>query len=115
MLLFQMTGAGIVGLLLGLLLIKLWRPDGQLKSFIEYVLGLSREQQLLSLTVFGIAIAVASNLLLIGLVVFAKVIDPVVIALVATFNGAVTQNMIGTTYNFWYGSSNGSQRKDENK
>lgn len=81
-------------------------------SLLDQLASLDRERQLLLLTLLGLFTAVSCNVCLICLVVFQHVTDPVVIAMVGTFTGLADAALIGTTYNFWFGSSNGSQLKD---
>jgi len=82
-------------------------------GWLDRLLGMDRQKQLLVLTVVCMALAFTSNIAMIWMVIQRGVTDPVVVALVGNFNGAVTTACIVTPVGFWYGSSNGSQLKDE--
>ena len=81
-------------------------------SLLALLSTLDRERQLLLLTILGMAIALPLDVALILMVVLLKVADPVVIALVSSFISINLTALLVTTYNFWFGSSNGSQLKD---
>ena len=86
-------------------------PGGQ--GWLDKVLRMDRQKQMLVLTGVCLLLAFATNLAMIWMVIQRGVTDPVVVALVGNFNGAVTTACIGTPIAYWFGSSNGSQLKDE--
>lgn len=104
----------LLGLFVLVLLLGFWfgyRASGK-PSLLDMLSGLDRERQLLLLTLVGVVVSVTSTVGLICLVIFRGIVDPVVIALVSGFIGSTSTAMVITTYNFWFGSSNGSQLKD---
>lgn len=90
-----------------------YEPTGL--GWLDKLLHMDRQKQMLVLTGVCLALAFTSNVAMIWMVVQRGVTDPVVVALVGNFNGAVTAACIGTPVGYWFGSSNGSQIKDEKR
>lgn len=98
---------------IGLLCLFLGYKVSNKPGLLDALAGLDRQRMLLLLTLLGTVVAVSSTLGLIYLVIFVPNVSQVVIALVGSFTGCIDTAMIVQPFGYWFGSSNGSQLKDE--
>jgi hypothetical protein len=97
---------------------RLLAKESQERTWLERLLSMGRQNQMMILTAVCLALAFVSNTAMILLLIKKSLTAPIpetVVALVGNFNGAVTTACIVTPIAYWFGSSNGSQLKDEKK
>lgn len=100
--------ASLLGLLIGWVLRAIFRPAAS-----SSLLSMSSDDRLWVLSIFLIVVGLASSLGNILLVVYFKIVDPVILTLIGNFNGAVMSSTVILVPNYWLGSSNGSRMKDK--
>lgn len=82
-------------------------------EFIDKLVGLDRAKTMLLLTLFCMTIGIGSNVAMIVAVIKYSITEPVIIALIGNFNGAVTASCVAMPTSYWFGTSDGSRAKDE--
>lgn len=83
------------------------------KSAVEVFATMDADTRLWLFTFVGLGIGIVTSLGAIAALLVFRLVDPVVVSLVSTYNGIVLGATVTTSYNFWLGSSASSKKKDE--
>lgn len=83
------------------------------KTALEVFSTMDADTRLWLFTFTGLGIGILTALGAIAVLLLYRIVDPVVVSLVSTYNGVVLGATVTTSYNFWLGSSASSKKKDE--